>query len=92
MISWTLEPPPVPAEKPKRKLDGSGPLLSVIFTPAATVCVAPPLALYEKSSRPSEVIFREKTMGIALARSAGSVACWLASAMPAGTFTDFSSG
>ncbi len=57
VISWTLLPPPVPAEKPKRSVAGSAPLEATILKALRTDVVAPELMLYEKSIKPFDVIF-----------------------------------
>ena len=56
VISCTLLPPPVPAEKPKRNDAGSGPFDAVILWFVITGCAVPPFTLYERLSRPSCVI------------------------------------
>ncbi len=59
VISCTLLPPPVPAENPKRKLEGSGPLDAVMFIPLNTVKGEPPPIEYVNVSRPVCVISSE---------------------------------
>ena len=81
VISWTLLAPPVPAEKPKRRLEGNGPLEAVMSSALTTDVAAPPLMLYEKSSLPAEVIRSEYVMGVAAAR-VGTFRPWCSS--PAG--------
>ncbi len=65
VISWTLLPPPVPAEKPNRKLDGRYPLFAVMMLKLGIVVLGitemaePPLIAYENVSTPAWVMVSE---------------------------------